>query len=307
MEFLLRQSISTIIIKNSRSIFTSTSVFSNLSKLRRKTGYPLSSCKAALAKFNDDVDLANKWLDEQAQKEGWTKAEKLKDRKVSQGLLGLLKEKNSIAVVELNCETDFVAKNEKFEKLLSSITSSVFENYKSDKQKEILYKNDLVKVKSIENSSRTVGDDLALAIGSLGENIILRRAVFFNVPENHHIAWYIHGATDSNSKCKSSKYAALVNFKMNREECSVEPFEIGKQIAQHIVGMKPTSLGDLPNEDTKKEEEKAKPDENEKRLLYQEFLMKENSTVLEFLKEHKSEIVDFVRLECGEFIDNEPQ
>lgn len=73
--------------------------------------------------------------------------------------------------------------------------------------------------------------------------------------------------------------------------------------------MKPTSLGDLPKEDAKKEkeEEKAKPDENEKRLLYQEFLMKENSTVLDFLKEHKSEIVDFVRLECGEFIDNEPQ
>lgn len=57
MKFLIRQSISTIIIKNSRSIFTSSTVFSNLSKLRRKTGYPLSSCKAALAKFNDDVDL----------------------------------------------------------------------------------------------------------------------------------------------------------------------------------------------------------------------------------------------------------
>ena len=57
MEFLFRRTIRTINIQNYRSIFTSSTVFSNLSKLRRKTGYPLSSCKAALAKFNDDVDL----------------------------------------------------------------------------------------------------------------------------------------------------------------------------------------------------------------------------------------------------------
>ncbi len=63
-------------------------------------------------------------------------------------------------------------------------------------------------MKSVENSSRTVGDDLALAIGSLGENIILRRAVFFNVPENHHIAWYIHGAT---GKCFFI-YNTLINL-----------------------------------------------------------------------------------------------
>lgn len=54
MDFLLKR---TICIKNYRNIFTSSIVFSNLSKLRRKTGYPLSSCKVALAKFNDDVDL----------------------------------------------------------------------------------------------------------------------------------------------------------------------------------------------------------------------------------------------------------
>ena len=83
---------------------------------------------------------------------------------------------------------------------------------------------------------------------------------------------------------------------------------MGRQIAQHIVGMKPTSLGEMPKEgEAKSGEEKPKPDENEKRLLYQEFLMKENTTVLDFLKEHKSEIVDFIRLECGEIIENEPQ
>lgn len=76
--------------------------------------------------------------------------------------------------------------------------------------------------------------------------------------------------------------------------------------------MKPTSLGELPKENVEKsatELENSKPviNENEKRLLYQEFLMKENTTVLDFLNEHKSEIVDYVRLECGENIENEPE
>jgi len=53
---------------------------------------------------------------------------------------------------------------------------------------------------------------------------------------------------------------------MNREECSVEPFEIGKQIAQHIVGMKPTSLGDLPNEDAKKKHQQKRKRLNQMKM-----------------------------------------
>lgn len=105
---------------------------------------------------------AAKWLDEQAQKEGWTKAEKLKDRATSQGLLGFIKAKNQAAIVEvitfynlkcyfikfyakfiaskLNCETDFVAKNEKFANVLSSITNSIFHNLNSQRQKVCIIK-----------------------------------------------------------------------------------------------------------------------------------------------------------------------
>jgi elongation factor Ts len=78
---------------------------------------------------------AAKWLEEQAQKEGWVKADKLKDRKTSQGLLGFLTSNESLTVVELNCETDFVAKSDKFHSLLHTITDSLSSNLETTKDK----------------------------------------------------------------------------------------------------------------------------------------------------------------------------
>ncbi len=145
--------------------FTPMRCESSLSKLRKLTGYPLASCRNALSQFKDDVDMvccfllsspndmawgcklqvialkhwqylkAAKWLEEQAQKEGWVKADKLKDRKTSQGLLGFLTSNESLTVVELNCETDFVAKSDKFHSLLHTITDSLSSNLETTKDK----------------------------------------------------------------------------------------------------------------------------------------------------------------------------
>jgi translation elongation factor EF-Ts len=68
--------------------------------------------------------------------------------------------------------------------------------------------------------------------------------------------------------------------------------------------MKPKSLGELPIHEAKTEE--IKFDENESRLLYQEFLMKPNTRVLDFLNEHHAILNDYVRIECGELVENEP-
>ena len=86
----------------------------------------------------------------------------------------------------------------------------------------------------------------------------------------------------------------------------LKPFDIGRQIAQHIVGMKPLSIGEMPKEYTVPTEP-VKIDENETKLLYQEFLMKPNTRVLEFLHENHTVVNDFVRLECGEVIENETE
>jgi hypothetical protein len=85
----------------------------------------------------------------------------------------------------------------------------------------------------------------------------------------------------------------------------LKPFDIGRQIAQHVVGMKPLTIGELPTEETTSPSEQPKIEENETRLLYQEFIMKANTRVVDFLKENKVVVNDFVRLECGEALENE--
>lgn len=66
---------------------------SNLAKLRKTTGYALSKCKTALDKFDDNLEEATRWLNEEAQKEGWAKADKVKDRATSQGTLVLINDR----------------------------------------------------------------------------------------------------------------------------------------------------------------------------------------------------------------------
>ena len=84
--------------------FFSSSTKSGLAKLRRKTGFPIGKCKDALTKHNGDLESAEKWLYEQAQKEGWAKVEKLQGRAASQGLIGLLLRESQAAMVEVSCK-----------------------------------------------------------------------------------------------------------------------------------------------------------------------------------------------------------
>ncbi|XP_021342428.1 uncharacterized protein LOC110442892 isoform X2 [Mizuhopecten yessoensis] len=81
------------------------------------------NCRKALEKFDNDIDKAEQWLLKEAQKEGWAKATKLQGRPMSQGLVGVVSDNQRATVVEINCETDFVSKNEKFQDLVSKVAS----------------------------------------------------------------------------------------------------------------------------------------------------------------------------------------
>lgn len=81
-------------------------------------------------------------------------------------------------------------------------------------------------------------------------------------------------------------------------------FDIGRQVCQHIVGMKPVTIGEVPAVTADTNEFKFNDDET--RLLYQEFLMKSDARVADFLAEHKATVNDFVRFECGELVEGEP-
>lgn len=170
--------------------------------------------------------------------------------------------------------------------------------------KVLIDKDDLNKIKYLDQS-KTLGDQIALAIGNLGENMSIRRAVIFSIKENEYLGWYMHGSiSDPMNNCHFGKYGALVNFNLTQKNENYRPFDIGRQIAQHIVGMKPLTLGEMPVQEISPDEP-IKIDENETRLLYQEFLMKPNCRVLDFINENHTQINDFVRLECGEVLEND--
>lgn len=287
---------------------------SNLSQLRKQTGYALSKCKAALDKFEGNIEQATKWLNEEAQKEGWAKADKVKNRATSQGTLVFVNDRQlrRASILELNCETDFVARSEKFLDISAKLALSVIKNAELTGLKQVYYKDELNKLSLVNDPNQTIADQMALAIGSLGENMSVRRAVVMNTDSNQHLSWYMHGSiTQSIQQCHFGKFGALVNISMTEPNVNYQPFDIGRQICQHIVGLKPLTLGELPEPsmaktDGNKIKEPIKFNDDETRLLYQEFLMKSDTRVLDFLVENNTVVNDFVRLECGEHIQNEP-
>ncbi|KAG8267840.1 hypothetical protein J6590_041757 [Homalodisca vitripennis] len=105
---------------------------SNLAKLRKKTGYPFGNCKKALEVNNNDLEKAEKWLEDQAKALGWSKAMKMESRNTPQGLVGIAWDKQYAAMVEVNCETDFVSKNDRFQKLVDIVARTCLHHSKTD-------------------------------------------------------------------------------------------------------------------------------------------------------------------------------
>lgn len=96
---------------------------SQLATLRKKTGYTFVNCKKALELHNNDINQAEVWLKQQAQAMGWSKATKLEGRQTRQGLIGVaVKDQNGV-LIEINCETDFVARNQEFQNIVEEVAN----------------------------------------------------------------------------------------------------------------------------------------------------------------------------------------
>ncbi|XP_040196795.1 elongation factor Ts, mitochondrial [Rana temporaria] len=268
-----------------------------LLKLRKKTGYSFTNCKKALDKFSNDIKQAEAWLHEQAQKEGWSKASKLQGRKTAEGLIGLLNKGNSAVLVEVNCETDFVARNVKFQQLVQQVAVSTLKHCHSTESNQTSYlkgslaEEELLQMKTEESLLK---DLLAMTIGKLGENMTMKRAAWVTVPSSMFIGSYMHGSlpadTPSLANMAFGKYGALVVCKQN-DNCKSNITELGRRLGQHVVGMSPSTLGSLEDEST---------GEMETRMLAQPFLLEPSLTVGQYLQPHDVEVLDFVRFECGE-------
>ncbi|XP_039884737.1 elongation factor Ts, mitochondrial [Simochromis diagramma] len=263
-----------------------------LMKLRKSTGYTFINCKKALEKFDNDVAQAETWLHEQAQKEGWSKANKLEGRKAKEGLIGVLVGDKAAVMVEVNCETDFVARNEKFQQLVKDVTFATLAHLRNKTQsqsgyvKSVLSSDDLSKLSVGEGTS--LADQVALTIGRLGENMSLKRAVTVGIPAEWKIGSYIHGGISTQTEVAMGRYGALVVFQGGKEG---EQEMLGRKLGQHIVGESPLSLGNMDD---------LPCGESETRLLPQTFLADPSRTVAQFLRGQQARVLDFVRFQCGE-------
>lgn len=135
---------------------------SSLAILRKKTGYTFANCKKALELHQNDITKvrfqkkqvlktavnkslfrnfqAEQWLKEQAQSLGWSKATKLEGRITKQGLVGVMVQKNIGAMVEVNCETDFVARNKTFQQFVESVSIACIQHVSKMPTNDILSK-----------------------------------------------------------------------------------------------------------------------------------------------------------------------
>ncbi|XP_077932317.1 elongation factor Ts, mitochondrial isoform X2 [Halichoerus grypus] len=240
---------------------------------------------------------AESWLHKQAQKEGWSRAAKLHGRKTKEGLIGLLQDGNTTVLVEVNCETDFVSRNLKFQQLVQQVALGTLLHCRNLKDQLSTYSKGFLN--SSELSELPVGperegclkDQLALAIGKLGENMTLKRAAWVKVPAGFYVGSYVHGAMHSPSlhNLVLGKYGALVICETSERKAGLE--DLGRRLGQHVVGMAPLSVGSLDDEPG---------GEAETKMLSQPYLLDPSITLGQYVQPQGVSVVDFVRFECGE-------
>ena len=273
---------------------------SQVKDLREKTGAGMMDCKKVLTETEGDMEKAIELLRER----GIAKAAKKSGRVAAEGIVdAYISEDGKIgAVVEVNSETDFVAKNEEFKTFVMNIAKQVVENNPKDVE-------ELLAQDSIEVPGKTVNEVLVEKIATIGENMNIRRFVRFE--SEGLVEKYIHG---------DGKIAVLVNMSKGTKE-------VAKDICMQIAAARPEYLNEqsVPAERVEKEKEilkaqtmnEGKPEAIAERivegrigkffseicLVDQAFVKDPNKKVSQLLKETDSEVVEFARFEKGEGIE----
>jgi elongation factor Ts len=188
--------------------------------LRDKTGAGMMDCKSALAETSGDMEAAIDWL----RKKGLSKAAKKAGRVAAEGLIGIAAGPHSGALVEVNAETDFVARNDQFKDFVKSAAKLGLE---ADGDVEKLLQKDM--------GGATVDATLKELVAKIGENMSVRRATALSVSEGV-VANYVHNATSP----ELGKIGVLVALKSKAPEDKL--LALGKQIAMHIAAANPLAL-----------------------------------------------------------------
>ena len=282
-------------------------VLEKVKKLRELTGVGFKDCKNAIDENNGDIDKSIEFL----RKKGIAKANKKMERVAADGLISISEKENKFSIIEVNSETDFVAKNNEFIKFVEEVSKLALLN--SGKMEDIL-------ISKMENK-KNVKDNLVTLISKIGEKITLRRSDFIATEEYLNF-FYIHAAIKKNI----GKIGVLVSLKTTKPKN--ELIELGKQLSMHIAALSPLAVDKESLDQTILNKEKeiiteelknsgkdskivAKIAEgklnkfiNDNTLLNQEWIIEPKKKVKEVLKEaggkDKIEVKKFIRFKVGE-------
>ena len=225
---------------------------SQVKQLREQTGAGMMECKNALKESAGDMSKAVEWL----RQKGLSAAAKKSARTASEGLIvGRLSDCAKRAVlVEINCETDFVARNEQFQ----AFTSELADIALSARSKDA---NSLL---TQTHNGKKVSDLVADKIATVGENLVVRRVAYLELTGNGCIGLYVHAL--------GGKMGALVALESNKEVPPADLAQVARDIAMHIVSAKPQYIdrSEIPTEvveterriEAGKEDLAEKPDRN---------------------------------------------
>ena len=284
-------------------------------ELRELTGAGMMDCKAALAATDGDMDAAVDWL----RAKGIAKAEKKSGRTAAEGLIGIDAGLREAVVVEVNSETDFVARNDAFQDLVRNV-ARVALAHGGD--------HDRTSAANYPHSDKSVTETIKDAVGTIGENMTFRRSARLGVDQGE-VATYIHNSVADNL----GKLGVLVAIETAGDGAAAKAF--ARQVAMHVAATNPLSLDVDALDPAAVERERAifteqarasgKPENviekmiegrirkfyEEVVLLKQSFVMNPDLTVEAALKAAEKEIgapakiTGFVRFALGEGIEKE--
>lgn len=266
-------------------------------ELRERSGAGMMECKKALAENGGDIEAAMEHL----RKTGLAKADKKAGRVAAEGRIGVAQAAGSAVLVEVNCETDFVAKDENFLKFVDTVSQAALASGAADIE--------ALKAAKLADGA-TVEETRAAVIAKVGENVQVRRMARFESSDN--VAAYIHGG----------RIGVLVEVKGGDAE-------LARGIAMHVAAMNPpyNKAADVPADFLAKEKEielakmsdkdRAKPAEilekiisgkvnriiNEVTLYGQPYVLNTDQTVEAALKAAGADVIRFERLAVGEGIE----
>ena len=282
------------------------SLLDNIKKLRELTGVGFKDCKVALEQNDGEIEKSIEYL----RKKGIAKASKKMSRTASEGLALITEENGEIAVIEINSETDFVAKNQDFINFCKELSTLNFKN-----------RGDLEKLNNSKMvSGLLVKDSLINLISKIGEKITIRRSHFFSNSSGINF-YYVHSAIEKNI----GKIVSIIKLE-NADEATNR--DLGNKLAMHIAASNPLAINKdgIDKKIVNKELEiikaeimnSGKPKElaekiskgkiskflNDNSLLNQLWIMDPKKTVKDILKENSKikeiKVLDYIRYKVGE-------